>query len=322
MAGPSAVARIAAAFVLASIQGCAFSGLVIPQHGILSAVHFRGAPSVATVALTFDDGPNGACTDAVLDALAETHVPATFFVLGKNLDSSRSDALIARMVREGHAIGLHGWAHDGPPLLVAAALRRDLRRARRSLLDAETRAGLAPQPRPVFYRPPYGLLTSGTAQAASGEGFAIVLWTVSVGDWHRGRRAADVVDAILAEIGPGSVVVLHDGNRTRQTSSQVCRDRRVQAEAVRLLVPRLGERGLRVAPLAEVLGLTGRPAVGAQCRSASTAIISVGTPQDELRTVNTRDPGRRPARTSETFTPSAASLAWAASRSATRHVMP
>ena len=34
------------------------------------------------VALTFDDGPNGACTEALLRLLAEKDVPATFFLCG------------------------------------------------------------------------------------------------------------------------------------------------------------------------------------------------------------------------------------------------
>ena len=82
----------------------------------------RGAPSRPTVALTFDDGPNGACTAEVLDALAETGAKATFFVLGHNAKRGANGALLARMVREGHEVAVHGWRHDGPRMFVPFVL--------------------------------------------------------------------------------------------------------------------------------------------------------------------------------------------------------
>ena len=39
------------------------------------------------VALTFDDGPDGRWTPKILDILKAKHAPATFFVIGKNMQS-------------------------------------------------------------------------------------------------------------------------------------------------------------------------------------------------------------------------------------------
>lgn len=64
-----------------------------------------------TVALTFDDGPY-IYTSAILDVLRSKGVPATFFVNGANWDnilSDRSQALVRRMVAEGHQIGSHTY---------------------------------------------------------------------------------------------------------------------------------------------------------------------------------------------------------------------
>jgi peptidoglycan/xylan/chitin deacetylase (PgdA/CDA1 family) len=260
---PGAAARGVALLFAAGLFGCASVGVVLPQNHILEAVHFRGSPSRPVVALTFDDGPNGACTAAVLDALAETGAPATFFVLGRNVAAGGNDGLLARMVHEGHGIGLHGWRHEGPQFIHWWVLRDELRRAAAEVRSSQRRAGVTDPPGLRLFRPPFGFLTSDTARAASDEGYAVVLWTVSVGDWRRGRSADDIAADILARSGPGAVIVLHDGNQTNQISRERCRDRTVQADVVRLLVPRLRERGLEVAGLEDVLGLAEPATAGA-----------------------------------------------------------
>mgnify|MGYP005755521891 FL=1 len=61
------------------------------------------------VALTFDDGPDDFYTPRMLDILKEKGVPATFFVVGKQVDAFPS--LMNRMVDEGHAIANHTQTH-------------------------------------------------------------------------------------------------------------------------------------------------------------------------------------------------------------------
>ena len=56
--------------------------------------------------LTFDDGPSK-YTAELLDILKKHNVKATFFVIG----SSYSD-IFARMVEEGHALGIHTYTHE------------------------------------------------------------------------------------------------------------------------------------------------------------------------------------------------------------------
>jgi peptidoglycan/xylan/chitin deacetylase (PgdA/CDA1 family) len=140
-------------------------------------------------------------------------------------------------------------------LVSGPTLRDELRRARQSIQSALARAGAPPGTTLRFFRPPFGFLTEGTAAAAAAEGFVVVLWTVSVGDWRPHTKVEDVVDHVLARVGPGDVVVLHDGERTHQDAGATCADRAVVAPAVRRLVPALAARGLRVAPLSEVLRL-------------------------------------------------------------------
>lgn len=260
-----AVVALAACGVLA-MAGCSSIGLLVPQNRILDSVFTRGAPSRPTVALTFDDGPNGACTADVLDALAETGVKATFFVLGHNAKRGGNGALLARMVRDGHEVAVHGWRHDGPRMFVPFVLEWDLDHAARDILASERKYGIADPPPLRFYRPPYGFLNSGTARVVSERGWSTVLWTVSVGDWRPAWTVDTLTEAILARATPGAVIVLHDGNQDRQLSQRSCVDRALHADVVRRLVPRLRERGLEVAPLDEVLGFV--PAPKTPCEEA------------------------------------------------------
>ena len=117
-------------------------------------------------------------------------------------------------MREGHAIGIHGYHHQGKMLVSGQMLRAELERAAASIAAALGRAGVAAPPRPRLFRPPFGFLTEATAAAAAGDGFAIVLWTVSVRDWEPGITADTIVERVLARVGPGDVIVLHDGERT------------------------------------------------------------------------------------------------------------
>ena len=60
--------------------------------------------------LTFDDGPSGKVTSEVLDVLKSECVPATFFIIGNQIDNQED--IILRMRDEGHSIGLHSYTHE------------------------------------------------------------------------------------------------------------------------------------------------------------------------------------------------------------------
>src|SRR5204862_5809514 len=126
------------------------------------------------VALTFDDGPNGRCTEAVLDALAAHGAPASFFVLGANVAGGRNDELLARMVHEGHVIGIHSYSHGVRALFWESNTARELRAAAAAVEGARLRAG-GSDPAPVtLYRPPLSFLTAAPALAAPAAGRNIV----------------------------------------------------------------------------------------------------------------------------------------------------
>ena len=60
--------------------------------------------------LTFDDGPNPSITPKVLDILQKENIKATFFVIGKNVDTYPD--IVKRAYNEGHYIANHGYDHN------------------------------------------------------------------------------------------------------------------------------------------------------------------------------------------------------------------
>ena len=84
------------------------------------------ASLAGSVALTFDDGPDPARTPALLDALADLGVPATFFLLGRAVDMHPQ--LAARIAREGHELGNHTYSHARPDKISFATLVCELAR--------------------------------------------------------------------------------------------------------------------------------------------------------------------------------------------------
>jgi peptidoglycan/xylan/chitin deacetylase (PgdA/CDA1 family) len=60
--------------------------------------------------LTFDDGPSPNVTPKVLDILKEENIKASFFVIGKYVDSYPE--ITRRAYEEGHFIANHSYDHD------------------------------------------------------------------------------------------------------------------------------------------------------------------------------------------------------------------
>jgi len=79
------------------------------------------------LALTYDDGPNPNWTPRLLDVLAEHHVRATFFMVGRFV---KAEGDLARRVFEaGHLIGNHSWSHPRLDRTPIDVIRAELHRA-------------------------------------------------------------------------------------------------------------------------------------------------------------------------------------------------
>jgi peptidoglycan-N-acetylglucosamine deacetylase len=154
------------------------------------------------VALTFDDGPHPEGTPAILEALREAHAPATFFMVGEQVD--RFPALVADVAAAGHEIALHGYRHRNQMRVTPAWLAADLARG----ADAIARA-TGVQPR--LYRPPYGIFTPAGLRHARRE-FELLLWSKWGRDWRRSTSAGEIARLATRDLSAGDVILLHDAD--------------------------------------------------------------------------------------------------------------
>jgi peptidoglycan/xylan/chitin deacetylase (PgdA/CDA1 family) len=155
---------------------------------------------MTTLALTLDDGPDAETTSALLDLFLTYQAHATFFPMAERA-AARPD-LIARMVSEGHTVGVHCVAHVRHSECEADAIRRDTDRALTGL------RGLGADP--MLWRTPWGDTAPFSHDIARERGLRIVGWDVDTHDW-RGDRAEAMLAATRPVLGPGTVILAHDG---------------------------------------------------------------------------------------------------------------
>jgi len=185
------------------------------------------------VALTFDDGPDPSRTPALLDALHELDVKATFFLIGAGVDAN--PALTRRISAEGHEIGNHTYTHRYLPIARTKRVTTELLATDRAIRQATGRV-------PTLARPPWGGRAPWTVRAFARAAKRVVLWDVNSFDW-KGAPANDVAQRVLDKARPGSIILMHDAREGGE----------ITVEAVKLLVPALRARGFELVTVGEAL---------------------------------------------------------------------
>ena len=206
--------------------------------------------------MTFDDGP-GPSTSGLLDVLGEAGVPATFFLLGRNVeeapwcgDPARARAIAQRALQEGHVLGNHTYSHFRPD--------------RWREFAADARRGEAVlrllRPPPIPFRLPYGIqrVPSAFPLGSAGEqmdprlaviasmGLGHQHWTSDFDDWTlRPSDAAALASRMVLHVdqcqgaGLDAVLDLHDSG----TGSSFGYERPATVEGVKLFLQEARKRG-------------------------------------------------------------------------------
>jgi peptidoglycan/xylan/chitin deacetylase (PgdA/CDA1 family) len=161
----------------------------------------RKGPAVGNrIALTFDDGPDE-LTPTYLDMLDDLGVPATFFLLGENVE--RHPELVREYLRRGHQIANHGHDH-----------RRFTELSRGEMLEqcARTEAAIGGQSSGhSWVRPPHGSIDATSLVSLLAARYMIALWSVDSGD-YRDRDVASLAATCAPDmVGGGDVVLFHEG---------------------------------------------------------------------------------------------------------------
>ena len=196
------------------------------------------------IALTFDDGPNGAATEQILNTLKERNVKATFFIIGANAE--RFPNIIKRMVSEGHLIGNHTQRHSRFDQITAAEMEKDIADGSKAI---ETITGASPR----WFRPPFGINGAGLKAVCRKQGFSVAGWSLDANDWNF-HPVEELVDTIISQTVSGDIILLHDGWETRPDP-----DRRATVAAVPVILDKLQKAGFVFVTLSELQRNAGPP---------------------------------------------------------------
>lgn len=184
------------------------------RSGVYVRAFCREKTDRKEVYLTFDDGPHPPETERVLDVLRERGAKATFFLIGSKV--SGNEAVLRRMLEEGHALGLHTYSHAGTfPLLSFDKMLADVNEGKRAV---ESVAGK----KISLFRPPFGVTNPTISKVIRTLGLHTVGWDVRSFDTmfcksseHSCKQSGydwyvPVVERIMKQVRPGSVILLHD----------------------------------------------------------------------------------------------------------------
>jgi peptidoglycan/xylan/chitin deacetylase (PgdA/CDA1 family) len=190
-----------------------------------------------TVALTFDDGPNPATTNRILDTLKTEGIRATFFINTRaTLDlrtSSEAKLTLARIIAEGHVLGNHTANHYD-----LAKTSTDVDGQLRAVED-DLKAIAPCAPRLTLVRAPFGSPYLSGTEEEQARVFPLIAkhgvhvgWSIESIDYEC-ANAACVVERIIRRIDLGrrGPILMHD------TQAQT-------ADALPTLIAELRSRGV------------------------------------------------------------------------------
>lgn len=190
--------------------GKAFVGWAIVLPGVIRNCQWFGEvektfPSASlALRLTLDDGPDPHQTPQILDTLARAGISATFFVIGRKVESH--PALCRRMVAEGHSVQNHTFSHPVGSFWASTYNRAAMEIARCSQAIEE-----ATGHSPTQFRAPVGMANPFVHLAARDLGLKLVGWSASGHDGLQ-HKPARVVARIRRAVRPGAIVLLHENS--------------------------------------------------------------------------------------------------------------
>lgn len=193
-------------------------------------VLFRLQTTEPLVALSFDDAPHSTLTPRILDVLAEHEARATFFVIGEHVPGN--EAILRRLVDEGHELANHLMSDTSSKRLPAAEFERQIR---------QTHALLAPFGPASWLRPGHGWFDRRMLDQIHRHHYRCAMASTYALEFLP-VPAPLAARHILLNTSPGAVIVLHDGASDRERT----------VEVLRLILPALRRRGFRVVTLSEL----------------------------------------------------------------------
>ncbi|MCB0443101.1 MAG: polysaccharide deacetylase family protein [Flavobacterium sp.] len=152
------------------------------------------------IALTFDDGPHE-MTEKVLDLLKQFNVKATFFCIGKQIETNPD--LFKRIIAEGHLTGNHSYSHSKNFGFFSVQKVLDEIFATNRMVYQLT--GLQMK----FFRPPFGVTNPMIAKALLTTKHHVIGWNIrSLDTVYENENT--IFERVKNKIKPGGIILLHD----------------------------------------------------------------------------------------------------------------
>lgn len=150
------------------------------------------------VALTLDDGPSDR-TPLVLKALADAGIPATFYLIGQELQQHPEQG--RAIAQAGHEIGNHTFHHHRMVFITPGFAREEIERTDAAIAKTGYRGE-------ITVRPPNGKKLFALPFFLSRRDRTTITWDVEP-DSGKTPTTDEVVAETLSEVRPGSIILLH-----------------------------------------------------------------------------------------------------------------
>ena len=196
-----------------------------------------GVSGCKRIALTFDlcpvRDPVGFDT-ALVELLATSHTPATFFASGRWL-SKHDDRVAELLAVPSFELGTHGAVHAHLHALDRDQQREEIAAPVKQLEERHGRHA-------TLFRPPYGELDETTLQVAAELGQTVVLWSAVSGDPNPHLAAKTMLTSLRPQLHDGTIIVMHANGKGVHTR-----------ELVGMLLPAIAAAGLEPVTVSELL---------------------------------------------------------------------
>lgn len=152
------------------------------------------------VYISFDDGPHPTVTPWVLKTLENYQAKASFFCIGDNV--IKYPSVFQQVLAAGHTIGNHTYRHYNAWHVSKQQYVKDIQEAE-ILINSE------------LFRPPYGKISPWLANSILRQTNVkkIVMWTVLSADFDTEISSEQVVNNVMNNVQPGSIIVFHDSEK-------------------------------------------------------------------------------------------------------------
>lgn len=187
------------------------------------------------IALTIDDGSDGANYAEILRILDKHNVKATFFLTGSG--AQNHPARIRDTVNKGHDIGNHSYNHPNFTEISTTEMKAQLDRTETIVKNL---TGKSTKP---YFRAPYGSTNSTVLNTVGNAGYTHTFhWSIDTLDWT-GNSANTIYNRVMTNLHPGAIVLAHTGRGASGTPAALDR-----------LIPAIKSRGYRFVTLSELMG--------------------------------------------------------------------